>query len=126
MVIFAPVFGFLPGRVARLRTLNVPNPVITTFSPLFNESRIALSKDITASRDALWVRLAFLATSSIRSFFVNELSPPLGQKMNLEIDRLKIQFIGDCCQDIKQQQSKLDVGNWEVMKFQWRLRGIHE
>ncbi len=43
-VIRAPVFGFLPGRSFRVRILNVPKPVRTTFSPRFRESRIVFKK----------------------------------------------------------------------------------
>src|SRR5207245_2012698 len=59
IVIDAPVFGFRPGRAARFRILNVPKPVITTFSPRFKLSRIALSNACTESLAALLVRFAF-------------------------------------------------------------------
>lgn len=76
-VIFSPVFGLRPVLAARDLTLNVPNPVKTTFSPLFNESRIVFKDVWTASLDALFVRLAFFATISIKSFFVIEkIHPP--------------------------------------------------
>lgn len=74
-VIACPVFGFRPTRCCLLRTLNVPNPVSTTFSPLFNESRIVFNVVCTASREALFVRLAFFATISMRSFLVKETHP---------------------------------------------------
>src|SRR3990167_2562438 len=70
IVIFSPVFGFLPILSTLFLILKVPNPVITTFSPLFKESRIDVTNDETASLDALFVRFAFLATTSIRSLFV--------------------------------------------------------
>ena len=76
IVILSPVLGFLPGLSALLLTENVPNPVITTFSPLFKESRIPLSIAETASLDALFVKFAFLATNSIRSFLVSLIHHP--------------------------------------------------
>ena len=72
-VIRSPVLGFLPTRAFLLLTLNVPNPVSTTFSPRFNESRMVFKVVWTASREALLVRFAFLATTSIRSFFVKQI-----------------------------------------------------
>lgn len=75
IVIFSPVFGLRPGRDARCRTLNVPKPVMTTFSPRFSESRTALRKEPTASLAALLVRFAFFATRSVRSFFVKFFHP---------------------------------------------------
>lgn len=69
-VILSPVFGLRPTRCCRLLILKVPNPVRTTFSPLLSESLMVLSVVWTASRDALLVKLAFLATISIRSFLV--------------------------------------------------------
>lgn len=72
IVIVSPVFGFLPFLVFLDLKEKVPNPVITTFSSRLSESRIALRKTRTASFDALFVRFAFLATSSINSFFVTD------------------------------------------------------
>jgi hypothetical protein len=69
-VIFAPVLGLRPGRSLLVLTLNVPKPVKTTFSPLFNESRIVLRNVCTESRAALLVRFDFFATISIMSFLV--------------------------------------------------------
>jgi len=43
-VILSPVLGLRPGRAARFRTVNVPNPVRTTFSPLLRESLILFRK----------------------------------------------------------------------------------
>jgi hypothetical protein len=70
MVIASPVRGFLPFLDARDLTTNVPNPVMTTFSPLFSVSRTPSSTAWTASLDALFVRSAFFATRSISSLFV--------------------------------------------------------
>jgi hypothetical protein len=69
-VIRSPVLGFLPTRSTLFLILNVPNPVKTTLSPLFNESRTVLRNVWIASRDALLVKFAFFATISIISFFV--------------------------------------------------------
>ena len=78
IVIFSPVFGFRPTLSTLFLILKVPKPVITTFSPLFKESRIDATNDDTASLDALFVRFAFFATISIRSLFVKlHHHPPL-------------------------------------------------
>ena len=55
-VIRSPVLGFLPTRAFLLLTLNVPNPVSTTFSPRFNESRMVFKVVWTASREALLIQ----------------------------------------------------------------------
>src|SRR5581483_3064891 len=78
-VIFSPVLGFLPTLDCLLRTEKVPKPVITTFSPLFSESLIVLTNAPTASADALFVRFAFLATISMRSFLFRASHLPLGK-----------------------------------------------
>ncbi len=74
-VIRSPVFGFRPGLAARFRIVNVPKPVMTTFSPRFRESRIAFRKAPTASLDALLVKFAFFPTTSIKSFLVSLFHP---------------------------------------------------
>lgn len=69
-VIRSPVFGFLPGLAARLRTVKVPNPVSTTFSPRFSESLMQFKNEFTASLEALLVKFAFFATTSMVSLLV--------------------------------------------------------
>lgn len=70
ILIAAPVCGFLPVLDFRERTIKVPNPVTTTLSPFFRESVTAPNTATTDSRAAFAVRLAFLATTSMRSAFV--------------------------------------------------------
>ena len=102
-MIFSPVFGFLPGRSDLLRTENVPNPVITTFSPPFRESLIPLRSAATASPAALLVRLAFFATKIIRSFFVRNHHLPLSRRNSSNCEggwfRLTIQCKRRLCQE---------------------------
>ena len=81
IVIFSPVFGFRPTRSTLFLMLKVPNPVITTFSPLFRESRMDTTNAWTASLDALFVRFAFFATISMRSLFVKINHLPSGQNV---------------------------------------------
>ena len=50
--------------------MKVPKPVMTTFSPRTNESRIKSKVALTESEAARLVREDFLATFSISSFFV--------------------------------------------------------
>ena len=76
IVIFSPVFGLRPIRSTLWRTENVPNPVITTFSPRFRASRIEFIKAWIESLDALLVKFAFFATTSISSLFVKSHHPP--------------------------------------------------
>lgn len=83
IVICSPVFGFRPRRSALFRTLKVPNPVMTTFSPLFKASRTAFNKAPTDSLAALLVRFAFLATNSMRSFFVKSIHLPSGRSISI-------------------------------------------
>ncbi len=75
-VIFSPVLGFRPGRSDLFLILNVPKPVITTFSPLFKESLIPFNIAVTESPAALFVRFAFFATTTIKSFLVKDNHPP--------------------------------------------------
>ena len=70
ILIAAPVCGFRPVRDFLLRTINVPNPVTTTLSPFLSASVMEPKTAETASRPAFDVRLAFLATTSMRSAFV--------------------------------------------------------
>lgn len=65
-----PVWGLRPRLAALFLIKNVPNPVMTTFSPLFKESLIKLKVELTASAAALFVSEDFLATFSINSFLV--------------------------------------------------------
>ena len=78
ILIGAPVWGFLPVRDFRDRTIKVPNPVTTTLSPFLSASVMDPKTAPTDSRAAYAVRLAFFATTSTRSAFVIELfSPPI-------------------------------------------------
>lgn len=73
ILIGSPVCGFLPFLAALDRTINVPNPVTTTLLPFFKVSVIAPKTALTASLDALLVRLAFFATKATRSDLVIEI-----------------------------------------------------
>ena len=65
-----PVCGFRPVLVVLFLTLKVPNPEITTLSPLANESRMFPKTALTEERADFLVKPTFLDTLSTNSFFV--------------------------------------------------------
>ncbi len=65
-----PVWGLRPTLVFLVLTLKVPNPVITTLSPLAIASLIWAKTVLTASKEAFFVRPTFFATLSTNSFLV--------------------------------------------------------
>jgi len=131
IVIFSPVFGFLPGLAALFLIEKVPNPVITTFSPLFSESRMPFKKAPTASLEALRVRFPFLETNSTRSFFVKIITspcPPLKCSVRRERIVLKSRTVNlggsYLLTNILTIQAKpKDVKRIIMKRIRWRRRG---
>lgn len=69
-------------RAFRDLTINVPNPVTTTLSPLRSASVMEPNTAATDSREAFAVRLAFFATTSTKSAFVMEfIHLPSGRRL---------------------------------------------
>jgi hypothetical protein len=93
----SPVPGITTDLSFTLTTLNVPNPERRTFSPFFKALTTSFKKASTASREALLVKWAFLATMSTNSlliivFFLSgqELKDNLASKLSLESQFVKV------------------------------------
>lgn len=98
IVITAPVWGFLPLRALRDRTVKVPKPGIWNRLLFFIAFEILTKVASTASPAALLLRFAVLATESMSSLLVIVFCPSLQAEFSVapETGRNNYGFVLKC------------------------------